>query len=442
MYRLELLKLAIAISVSIIAASCSESTGTNSSTEPANVVETRPMSDTIRQLETRLKRDPEDFVALNKLAAEYLQKLRETGDANYLDLALRTARKSLEVLPAEQNKGGLAVLTQAQFSSHDFQSARENAEKLIALEPGKSYSYQLLGDALLELGNYPEAETAFQKMREAGSLQGITQVASEQRLAKLKLLHGDPDGASGHFLKALKIAKAMPAPPTETIAWCQWQLGETAFATGDYRKAKEFYISALEAFPGYYRAAAGLGKVTAANGDIDGAIAQYESVVNGLPDPAFVSTLGDLYMIAGRSEDSSNQYHLVEKIGGLNQLNGTIYNRGLALFYADHNMKPEEAYALAAKEYEIRRDIYGADALAWTAFKAGRLTEARTAAREALRLGTRDARILYHAGAIEDALGNRTEARKLIREALRLNPEFDPVQAPIARRLSKELENQ
>ena len=164
--------------------------------------------------------------------------------------------------------------------------------------------------------------------------------------------------------------------------------------------------------------------------------------MNGLPDPAFVSTLGDLYMIAGRSEDSSNQYQLVEKIGGLNQLNGTIYNRGLALFYADHNLKPEEAYALAAREYEIRRDIYGADALAWTAFKAGRLTEARTAAREALRLGTRDARILYHAGAIEDALGNRTEARKLIREALRLNPEFDPVQAPIARRLSKELENQ
>ena len=50
-----------------------------------------------------------------------------------------------------------------------------------------------------------------------------------------------------------------------------------------------------------------------------------------------------------------------------------------ALFYADHDLKAEEAYTHATKEYAVRHDIYGADALAWTALKAGRLLEAQAA---------------------------------------------------------------
>ena len=81
-----------------------------------------------------------------------------------------------------------------------------------------------------------------------------------------------------------------------------------------------------------------------------------------------------------------------------------------------------------------RRDIYGADALAWTALKAGRGVESRQAMREALRLGTRDARLFYHAGMIADAAGDRMAARDLLRRALALSPQFDPRHAPIARR--------
>ena len=38
---------------------------------------------------------------------------------------------------------------------------------------------------------------------------------------------------------------------------------------------------------------------------------------------------------------------------------------------------------------------------AWTALRAGKIDEARAASKEALRLGTADARLLYHAGMIE-----------------------------------------
>src|SRR5262249_25709219 len=58
---------------------------------------------TIRFLEDRVKKDKEDFIAYNKLAGYYLLKVRETGSLDYLTLADRAAKASLEVLPAEQN---------------------------------------------------------------------------------------------------------------------------------------------------------------------------------------------------------------------------------------------------------------------------------------------------------------------------------------------------
>lgn len=169
-------------------------------------------------------------------------------------------------------------------------------------------------------------------------------------------------------------------------------MGETAFSVSDYEKAEKHYRDALLTFPDYFRAIASLAKTRAANNDLQGAIEHYEKVVRILPDPNFVAALGDLYKLAGREEDANKQYELVEQIGRLSELNGALYNRQLALFYADYDLKPEEAYNLAAKEYEVRRDIYGADALAWTAFKAGKIAEAQTAIKDALRLGTKDAR--------------------------------------------------
>src|SRR5215831_21337966 len=121
---------------------------------------------TIRYLEQRAKLDPDDFIARNKLATYYLQLVRETGDLTYLNLASRAATSSLNTLPAEHNVGGLVVLTQAEFASHDFIGARDHAKRLAELDSDKSYPHQLLGDALLELGDYDQAQIAFWRMEQ------------------------------------------------------------------------------------------------------------------------------------------------------------------------------------------------------------------------------------------------------------------------------------
>jgi tetratricopeptide (TPR) repeat protein len=357
--------------------------------------------------------------------------LRETGNVEYLELASRCARASLAAVPEVRNAGGLAALAQVELASHDFAAARVHAQRLTELDPGKTYPYGLLCDALLELGDYDGAAAAFRRME---SVDGGISEGSEIRQARLAQLRGDNAGARLHFSRALLITLDLPAPPRETVAWCRWQLGETAFASGDYETAERHYREALTTYPDYYRALAGLGRTLAARGDLAGAIGQYEAAVRRLPDPSFVAALGDLYRLAGRESDASAQYALVEQIARLGALGGTIYNRQLALFYADHDLKAEEAYALAAREYETRRDIYGADALAWTAFKAGRVAEAGAAMKDALRLGSRDARLFYHAGMIARAAGDRDAARDYLDRALKLNPVFDPWQSVTAKR--------
>jgi len=401
---------------------------------PSASQEQSDIRETVRFLEAKVRADPEDASANNKLAGYHLQLLRETGSIGDLEAALQAAHASLASVPVVRNTDGVTALALAQFASHDFSGARDRARALIRFNPSKSYPYAILGDALVELGAYDEAARAYRDMtRHSGGID----TNGEPRLARLAFLHGDSAGAAHHLTNALSIAIHLSVPPRETIAWCQWQLGETAFAEGRYEASEQYDRDALASFPDYFRALGSLGRVRAARGDTRDAMVQYEAAIRRFPDPTYVAALGDLYKLAGRGGDAAAQYALVEAIGHLSAVNGVLYNRQLALFFADHDMKADAAYTDAKREYSVRRDIYGADAVAWTALKAGRLAEARTAMRDALRLGTLDAKLFYHAGLIARASGDAASAHDFLQRALRLNPQFDPLQSHIARRALK-----
>ena len=87
---------------------------------------------------------------------------------------------------------------------------------------------------------------------------------------------------------------------------------------------------------------------------------------------------------------------------------------------------------LAEATFAERRDIFTADALAWASFKAGQLDRARLAMVEAMRTGTHDRVILYHAAEIERASGHLDAARRLVAASIDGSPHFDLVAAPAA----------
>jgi tetratricopeptide (TPR) repeat protein len=384
----------------------------------------------VRFLEDRIEGDPDDLVALNKLSGYYLQLHKETENLKYLESALRSAQASLRILPVDQNLGGLQALAQAEFETHNFVSARRHAKELTEYQPQKPLGYQLLGDASLEVGDYKQAEAAYQVLEKLAP----SSVATESRLAHLALLRGDLPTAKRRYFAALQQAKTSSIPSAEIIAWCSWQIGELYFTNGDYEGAENHYREALSALADYPHAVTSLARVRAARGDLKLAIELYESVVQKQMDPVDAAALGDLYKVVGRDSDAAQMYGNVERLSQLNSLNTVLHNRQLIWFWANHDQRPHEAYIRAKKEYEVRRDVYGADALAWSALKAGKIAEASLAMNEALRLGTRDPILFYHAGMIARAARDDQKAREYLRRALEISPLFDPLQAPIAKR--------
>jgi tetratricopeptide (TPR) repeat protein len=122
----------------------------------------------------------------------------------------------------------------------------------------------------------------------------------------------------------------------------------------------------------------------------------------------------------------------VEFIGKLQAINKVIYNRQLALFYANHNLNLNESLQLAQTELMNRKDIYAYDTYAWALYKNGRYTEAADAMQNAMRLHTRDALLYYHTGMIYKALDDHAQAETFLSQALLINPHFDLLQARIA----------
>ena len=67
---------------------------------------------------------------------------------------------------------------------------------------------------------------------------------------------------------------------------------------------------------------------------------------------------------------------------------------------------------------KVRSDVSTCDALSWARYRSGQYAEARQASDRALRLGTPDANLIYHAGAIRIASGQTRDGEGLIRKAL------------------------
>lgn len=379
-----------------------------------------------------LQRNPRDARTYFRLGDAYIQKARETGDATYFNLAEQALRKSLTISPDYSDAA--RHLAFALYSKHAFDEAATQAAKAIELNPTDSHVYGILGDAFLETGRYDQARDTYQKM-----IRLDRDLYSYTRLAGLKSARGDTAGAVADLTRAIRVGKENRRPK-ESIAWAQWQLGNEHFALGHLKQAETQYGEALATYPNYYRALAGLAQVRAAQRRYPDAIEIYQKALAVIPMPEYAAALGDVYREMGRNGEAKKQYDLVEYIGYLSTFNKTLYNRELAYFYADHDMKLKEALELAQKELAVRQDVYAYDLLAWASLKNDKPQEARAAMALALKPGTRDARLFFHAGMIEHRLGEIAKAKAYLQRALKTNPHFHLIHAKSAQRTLKELD--
>jgi tetratricopeptide (TPR) repeat protein len=116
----------------------------------------------------------------------------------------------------------------------------------------------------------------------------------------------------------------------------------------------------------------------------------------------------------GRNDEAERLYVEAERLERAGWATEEPQPQALARFLAERNRKIPEAVTLAEEAAAKRRDLPTLDALAWSYFKAGRLVDARKAAEAAVRTGTHDARIVYHAAAIRMAAGDAAGAQALL----------------------------
>ena len=377
----------------------------------------------IQSLQERLRANPNDWQSYSQLGLAYLQKARETGDPTYylkteeaLDKALSYQANDYASIGAQ---GALAL------ARHDFSAALEWGEKARQINPDRTYAYGVIADAQIELGRYEEAIETLQTMVDLRP-----DMSSYSRISYIRELHGDPEGA----LEMMQLAVDSGTPNAEGTAWVRTQLANLYFNSGDLEQAELEYRLTLQNRPDYVYALAGLGRVRAAQGQMEEALECLNQAVTIMPLPEFVITLGDLYRVTGKQELADQQYQLVAAIETLHRANGVDMDMEIALFNADHDRSLEDTVTLARKAYANRPSIHGADALAWALYKTGNYEEAQEYSAEALKLGTKDSLKLFHAGMIALKLGEESQARQYLEEALAINPHFSILYAEEAQR--------
>jgi tetratricopeptide (TPR) repeat protein len=378
---------------------------------------------TIGDLQARLLREPTSLDGWVKLGEAWVRRARQTSDPGHYRSAADCAEAALALAPGERR--AVALQGFVLLDAHRFEEARQLGESLFRRDARDPGALGILSDALLELGRFEEAAEATQRMVDLKP-----NLPSYARASHLMWLRGEVERA----LETARLAEGAGGEP-EPRAWVAVQAALMRWHRGDLDGADADLDRALALMPDYPAALAGKGRVALSRGEAAAAERWLERAWRLAPLSETAWLLGDARRARGDEAGAREADERVLRAGR------AFDRRTLALFLATKGRDPDEALRLAEAEQAVRADLYTDDARAWALFRAGRIEEASAAARRATRLGTPDARLLYHAGAIRLAAGEVQGGLALVRRALKLNPSFDFTGAAEARRLLAEAES-
>lgn len=379
-----------------------------------------PLAEAIAAAQTRLEDLPGDYVTWAELGAAYVEQARVTADPSYYAQAEGALAESLRLRP-DGNDVALTGMGALANARHDFAGAAVHAQAALAINAYSSVTYGVLTDALTQLGDYPGATAAVNRMQELRP--GI---ASFTRLSYDFELHGDLVNAQFTLEQALDLAQSRAEE-----SFCRLYLSQLEFNSGDLDAAETYAADGLQELPDDPGLRQAQARVDAARGNEDEAVAGYQAVVNARPLPENLLEFGNYLTSVGRDDEAADQYALVETVRSLFAANGVTDDLGTALYAADIG-DAATAVPAAEAEWALRRNVDSADAMAWALHAAGRDAEALPFAEQATGIGGVNASFVYHRGVIEAALGLTDRARASLQLALDTNPYFSSTQAPLA----------
>lgn len=362
---------------------------------------------------TRVERDPTGALDLAHLGALYLARGRETGDPRDAERAEEAARRSLRNRSAH-NSAAASVLQSALLAQHRFGEALHLALAARGAEPENQALRAAVGEIWMELGQYDSATVAFDSLRVA-----LGDLAVGPRRARWAEIQGDTARARRLLHAALAAAQHQTSMPREQLAWYWLRVGDLEQRTGRPAAADSAYRAGLAVHPEDYRLLSALAHTALRRRRWADATRYGERAIAISLDPATLGTLSDAYAALGDSAKSADYARALD-VAVLQQPGA--YHRAWSLFLLDHNRHVGAVARKVREELRTRRDVYAYDLLAWSLHRQGRDAEAATAIAEAMREGTLDAQLFYHASEIERALGHEEVARAHLARARSIDP--------------------
>lgn len=379
-----------------------------------------PVDQQLEQLQEAVRRSPEKVELWLALGQQWILKARGTGDPGYYLNAGACAELALQLAPDQRL--ALSLKGMVLLNGHRFTEARTFAEAALKQDPDDVLALGVLSDANLELGHFQAAAETAQRMVDLKP-----NLPSYGRAAHLRWLQGDAVAAKQFYRSAIDAgANSRDAEP---LAWIIVQTALLFWHEGDMEGADAGFDTALKRLEGYPPALVGKARVALARGEAARAVELLERALAESPLAETAWLLGDAREAAGDRPGAQAAQADAIRLGRQGD------HLTLALFLATKSRDTEEALRLAQAEHEARPNTQVEDAYAWALYRAGRLAEARAASDRALALGTKEPRLLFHAGAIRLAQGETAEGQALLKQALALNPAFDATSAAEARKL-------
>jgi tetratricopeptide (TPR) repeat protein len=379
-----------------------------------------PVDQDLVRLQDAARRSPEKVETWLALGHAWIRKARGTGDPGYYLNAGACAEVALRQSPDQRL--ALSLKGMVLLNAHRFADARAFAEAALKQDPDDVLALGVLSDAQLELGNFEAAVSAAQRMVDLKP-----NLPSYSRAAHLRWLQADAQAAKQFYRSAIDAGN--DPRDAEPLAWTLVQTAMIFWHEGDLEGADAGFRVALQKLEGYPPALVGQARVALAKGEAQRAVELLERAQAQSPLAETAWLLGDAKEAAGDAQGAQAAYAEVTRLGRQGD------HLTLALFLATKDREHEEALRLAEAERAIRPNTHVEDTYAWALYRAGKLAEARAASDRARALGTKEPRLLFHAGAIRIAQGETAEGQALVKQALSLNPAFDVSGAAEARRL-------
>jgi len=370
----------------------------------APVAGTSALDRSIGKQQRRVEREPDSIPQLEAMGFLFVAKARRSFDPGYYKLAEACAERISELSP--EDASGLFLRGHVLHSMHRFAEAGDLARRAVAAR-GSFLDHGLLGDVLLDQGDLREALAEYQVMLDAKPC-----LQSYSRAARVRWLRGDVEGA--RQLLELAVTSGSLRDP-EPLCWVQTRLGELSLSEGRLERARTSADAALDILADYAPALRLRGRIDLADGNAAAAIPPLERAAALDPLPESRWTLLEGLVAAGRDREAADCRRALEAAGA--HEDPRTYALYLLSQYREESARCAEALALAERELDVRHDVHTQDVHAWALHAVGRIDEARAAAGRATAEGTMDARILYHAGVIAAAVGDRSRATRLLADA-------------------------